>query len=37
MTTDTRRDHERPTADQSFALWKQYKVTGDVATRIAWS
>jgi RNA polymerase sigma factor FliA len=33
MTIDTRRDHERPTADQSFALWKQYKVTGDVSTR----
>ena len=33
MAIDTRRDRERPTADQSFALWKQYKASGDVSLR----
>ena len=33
MTTDTRRDARRPTADQSFALWEQYKSSGDISLR----
>ena len=33
MTTDTRRDHQRPTADQSLALWHQYKASGDLSLR----
>jgi RNA polymerase sigma factor for flagellar operon FliA len=33
MTTDTRRDHERPTADQSLALWAEYKSSGDLSLR----
>ncbi len=33
MTTDTRRDHHRPTAEQSFALWEQYKASGDLSLR----
>ncbi|MGZ5338917.1 MAG: sigma-70 family RNA polymerase sigma factor [Thermoleophilaceae bacterium] len=33
MTTDTRRDQERPTADQSLALWEQYKASGDISLR----
>jgi RNA polymerase sigma factor for flagellar operon FliA len=33
MTTETRRDQERPTADQSFALWEQYKASGDISLR----
>jgi RNA polymerase sigma factor FliA len=33
MTTDTRRDRERPTADQSLALWEQYKASGDTSLR----
>jgi RNA polymerase sigma factor FliA len=33
MTTDTRRDQERPTADQSLALWQQYKASGDISLR----
>jgi RNA polymerase sigma factor FliA len=32
MTTDTRRD-QRPTADQSLALWQQYKASGDISLR----
>jgi RNA polymerase sigma factor FliA len=30
---DTRRDLRRPTADQSLALWKQYKASGDISLR----
>ncbi len=33
MTTDTRRDHQRPTAEQSFALWEEYKASGDLSLR----
>jgi RNA polymerase sigma factor FliA len=33
MTTDTRRDRERPTAEESFALWQQYKASGDISLR----
>jgi RNA polymerase sigma factor for flagellar operon FliA len=33
MKIDTRRDLERPTADQSLALWKQYKASGDISLR----
>lgn len=33
MTTDTRRDQRRPTADQSLALWGQYKASGDISLR----
>ncbi|HYN49766.1 MAG TPA: FliA/WhiG family RNA polymerase sigma factor [Thermoleophilaceae bacterium] len=33
MTTDTRRDHKRPTADQSLALWAEYKASGDLSLR----
>jgi RNA polymerase sigma factor FliA len=33
MTTDTRRDTERPTAAQSLALWEQYKASGDISLR----
>ena len=33
MTTDTRRDQRRPTAEQSLALWKQYKASGDISLR----
>ena len=33
MKTDTRRDQERPTADQSLALWAEYKASGDLSLR----
>jgi RNA polymerase sigma factor FliA len=33
MTTDTRRDQGRPTAEQSLALWEQYKASGDISLR----
>jgi RNA polymerase sigma factor FliA len=33
VTTDTGRDSERPTADQSLILWEQYRATGDVTLR----
>jgi RNA polymerase sigma factor for flagellar operon FliA len=33
MTIDTRRDGERPTAEESFALWEQYKASGDISIR----
>jgi RNA polymerase sigma factor for flagellar operon FliA len=33
MTPETRKDRDRPTADQSLALWKQYKASGDLSLR----
>jgi RNA polymerase sigma factor FliA len=33
MTLDPGKDRERPTADQSLALWKEFKATGDIRLR----
>ncbi len=33
MTSDTSRERQRPTPDQSFALWQQYKANGDLSLR----
>jgi RNA polymerase sigma factor for flagellar operon FliA len=33
MTPEPRKDRDRPTADESLALWKQYKASGDLSLR----